>query len=155
MAKKLSKFGAAFDAARKGGSKEFKFGGKSYNTKLKEDAPVKKLRNPPTALPKTTSKAIPTPRRGGITIGNTVPDRQLSAMTPSKGVPKTNKVVDGEKRYRDNLGNSKTSAGKSADTIVSDLKKAQNDKKFKPPVKPVGTTKGGVVRNKYKLPKFF
>lgn len=31
-----SKFGKAFAAARKAGKKEFSFGGKSYNTKLRE-----------------------------------------------------------------------------------------------------------------------
>lgn len=37
----LSKFGKAFAEARKSGKKEFSFGGKSYNTKLKEDGPKK------------------------------------------------------------------------------------------------------------------
>lgn len=35
-----SKFGKAFAAARKSGKKEFSFGGKSYNTKVKEDGPA-------------------------------------------------------------------------------------------------------------------
>lgn len=38
----VSNFGKAFRAAREAGKKEFTFGGKSYNTKIKEDAPAKK-----------------------------------------------------------------------------------------------------------------
>lgn len=42
----LSKFGAAFKAARKAGKKEFSFGGKSYNTKLKGEGASKKVPTP-------------------------------------------------------------------------------------------------------------
>jgi hypothetical protein len=37
----MSKFGEAFKAARKAGKKEFKFGGKTYTTKTKEEAKSK------------------------------------------------------------------------------------------------------------------
>jgi hypothetical protein len=52
----LSKFGAAFKAARKAGKKEFSFGGKSYNTKVKgeDDSSPKKVPTP-TAKPSQES----------------------------------------------------------------------------------------------------
>ena len=64
MAKKLSAFGAEFAKQRKAGAKEFSFGGKKYNTKMKgEVAPAKKK----SSLPKTAP--VPTSRPGGLTVG--------------------------------------------------------------------------------------
>lgn len=53
---KLSKFGAAFKAARASGKKEFEFGGKKYNTKVKGEGSSKKVPTP-SAAPRATSGA--------------------------------------------------------------------------------------------------
>lgn len=46
---KLSKFGAAFKAARAAGKKEFSFGGKKYNTKVKGEGDAPKSAPTPTS----------------------------------------------------------------------------------------------------------
>lgn len=53
---KLSKFGAAFKAARASGKKEFEFGGKKYNTKVKGEGSSKKTPTPSPA-PRAVSGA--------------------------------------------------------------------------------------------------
>lgn len=42
----MSNFDSAFSAARKAGKKEFSFGGKKFNTKLREDAKPAKVKLP-------------------------------------------------------------------------------------------------------------
>lgn len=56
---KLSKFGAAFKAARSSGKKEFEFGGKKYNTKVKGEGGGGSTKKVPTpsAAPRATSGA--------------------------------------------------------------------------------------------------
>lgn len=54
---KLSKFGAAFAAARKSGKKEFSFGGKKYNTKVKGEGESAKKVPTPSSAPRATSGA--------------------------------------------------------------------------------------------------
>lgn len=51
-----SKFGKAFAAARKSGKKEFSFGGKKYNTKLKGEGGSNKVPTP-SAAPRAVSGA--------------------------------------------------------------------------------------------------
>lgn len=53
MSKKLSKFGAAFAAARKSDRKEFSFGGKKYNTKLKGEGTKKSSLPSKAPIPKS------------------------------------------------------------------------------------------------------
>ncbi len=62
-----SAFGKAFRAAREAGDTEFEFGGKKYNTKLKEEdsAPAK--------------KAAPEPKKSGT------PDLPVTKSAPKKG----------------------------------------------------------------------
>src|SRR5690242_3239893 len=62
MAKKLSKFGAAFKAARDKGEGVFDFGGKKYNTKMKGEGKKK------SKLPSTTN-VKPTPRPDATASG--------------------------------------------------------------------------------------
>jgi hypothetical protein len=72
----MSKFEKAFAAARKSGKKEFSFGGKSYNTKLKADAP--------TATKSQTSKNIPVPKdRPAVAVPKDKPSRTY-ATTPKE-----------------------------------------------------------------------
>lgn len=61
----MSKFGKEFAKQRAAGAKEFKFGGKSYNTKLKTD----------TSKAKTSSKSVPIPKSR---------DSAISGMAKSK-----------------------------------------------------------------------
>ena len=66
MAKK-SKFGSAFAEARKSGKKEFDFGGKKFNTKLKKEG-----KKSSSKLPKTTS-VMPSSRSANIDKSNARP----------------------------------------------------------------------------------
>lgn len=55
----MSKFGDAFSGARKAGKKTFTFGGKSYNTKTKEEsAPTPRQRPKDKVAPKPRPKPI-------------------------------------------------------------------------------------------------
>jgi hypothetical protein len=54
----MTAFGDAFKAARKAGKTTFKFNGKSYHTKTKED--VAKAPKPP-VKPSTATASVPTP----------------------------------------------------------------------------------------------
>ena len=125
--KKLSAFGAAFDAARKGGAKEFDFGGKKYNTKMKEGgSPAKK------------KSSLSGPKKGPL-----MGDRPGSLKV---GTPYKNPVVDGAKKIRTNLGNSAALAGGNAKLTKPEKKNAGGF---------VGAPKVDTKkRPKYKLPKF-
>lgn len=86
MAKKLSKFGAAFDAARKGGAKEFDFGGKKYNTKLKGTSKKKssKLPESTSVMPKSRSGAISSMSKESSFSGLSNVAKEGSKKTSSK-----------------------------------------------------------------------
>lgn len=71
----MSKFSDAFAAARKAGKKEFKFNGKSYNTKRADDTPQK---GPiPSPAPRNPSKAA---------TGNTIPSKSAAPSKASTGL---------------------------------------------------------------------
>lgn len=57
-----SKFETAFAAARKAGKKTFSFGGKSYNTKVKDGPSGKKAPTPRPRSERPVEKKAPTPR---------------------------------------------------------------------------------------------
>jgi hypothetical protein len=78
----MSAFEKAFASARKGGKKEFSFGGKSYNTKLKSEAAK------PKATPKNAPVPTAAPRAKAATGYTQTPSSKNSANLPmSKGVP--------------------------------------------------------------------
>ena len=82
MAKKLSKFGSAFDKARKSGASEFDFGGKKFNTKMKGESSSKK-KSSKSKLPATTS-VTPTARPSNEPAGK----GYLSGPSKRGGGPK-------------------------------------------------------------------
>jgi hypothetical protein len=81
-----SDFGKAFRAAREAGDKEFEFGGKKYNTKLKEEdsAPAKKA-----APVKDTSNYSNEGRSSAKDTSNYSNEGRSSAKTESKPEKKT------------------------------------------------------------------
>ena len=81
-----SEFGRAFRAAREAGDKEFEFGGKKYNTKLKEEdsAPAKKA-----APVKDTSNYSNEGRSSAKDTSNYSNEGRSSAKTESKPEKKT------------------------------------------------------------------
>ena len=93
-----SAFGKAFRAAREAGDTEFEFGGKKYNTKLKEDAAPAKKAEPETKksgtpdLPVTKSE----PKKGGIGPYNVGagPSDEEKAATYSKYAENRKKMGD-------------------------------------------------------------
>lgn len=104
---KLSKFGAAFAAARKAGKKEFTFGGKRFNTKMAADTPKKAPT--PTAAPRRQSGATSTagkvkPQSGASrsTAGKVSAKSGASRSTAGKVQPKRPSlgiVPKGGRRY--------------------------------------------------------
>lgn len=82
---KLSKFGAAFAAARKAGKATFTFGGKAYTTKLREEV------NTPTPPPKPQAPAAPVP----------VPAPQPKTPAPPTPTEKANAAVTSSLKVAD------------------------------------------------------
>jgi hypothetical protein len=76
----MANFNSAFAAARKAGKKEFSWGGKSFNTKLKAEGTSKKV-----SLPKTAPVPTPKPMAAKATVKATA--RPVSA-TPAKAAVK-------------------------------------------------------------------
>lgn len=77
----LSKFGAAFAAARKAGKATFTFGGKAYTTKLREEV------NSPAPTPP------PKPKNITVTAADTMPKKDEWASTASSPVRDTTPTV--------------------------------------------------------------
>jgi hypothetical protein len=80
----MSKFGEAFKSARKAGKKNFKFNGKSYTTKTKEEAAA--------PVPKSRPKKAKAPVKG-LNLPSAANAKASAASQKLKGpVPKKNKV---------------------------------------------------------------
>ena len=86
----LSKFGAAFKAARKSGKKEFSFGGKSYNTKVKGEG------DEPKKVPTPTAKPAQVKAKASASAS-----KPTEAKASTKAEPKSKKVfsLDKPKSY--------------------------------------------------------
>lgn len=84
----MSKFGNAFAAARKAGKKSFKFNGKSYNTKTKEEAA------PP--VPKDRPKKGKAPVKGLDLPSNAKANASVASQKLKGSVPK--KKADAPKK---------------------------------------------------------
>ena len=93
-----SKFSEAFASARKSGKKEFSFGGKKYNTKLKEDG-----KKTPSKAPTPTSRsnavsgmAKKQPSYSGLSdIAKNTPKKAAPKSTPVKSMPEKKKAGSG------------------------------------------------------------
>jgi|SRR6185369_2397543 len=89
----MSKFGSAFKTARKSGAKEFKFGGKSYNTKLKEEAPKAKAKTAskssvnsgPAKMPFAGTKSKPGAIKAGLDTSSSPKKRSAFSPTQDRG----------------------------------------------------------------------
>ena len=96
MAKKLSKFGSAFNAARDAKKSEFDFGGKKYNTKMKSGGKKAGGSLPATTsvMPKSradavTSKAKESSFSGLSNVAKTYKPTAAPKRTPTKLVTRT------------------------------------------------------------------
>jgi len=131
----MSKFGSAFKTARKSGAKEFDFGGKKYNTKMKADAPkVKASSNsgPKSGapMPKSRASAVSGMAKGkpsfsGLSnVAATAKSAAKSSKTPVVTRTPAQRDIAKSKAYTTNLGaNGKTFGGPVSD-MMGGLKKA-------------------------------
>ena len=82
----LSKFGAAFAAARKAGKATFTFGGKAYTTKLREEVNS----STPTPPPKPKAPVSLPPSNTTVTAADTMPKKDewvSTATAPVRDTP--------------------------------------------------------------------
>jgi hypothetical protein len=93
----MSAFETAFAAARKAGKKEFKYNGKSYNTKLKSEGKsfAKTPKKGPIPESRTGLKAVPSKIPGRSFAGKEADARPAYSEMYSKGVTPTNKPLKG------------------------------------------------------------
>lgn len=118
---KLSKFGAAFAAARKAGKQEFTFGGKKYHTRTKEDMSV-------SAKDAPTPKARPSAKSGASrsTAGKASPKSGAARSTAGKVQPKA--AVSGASRSTAGKVSPKSGAARSTAGKVQPKTKYQETK---------------------------
>lgn len=124
-----SKFEKAFASARKSGKKEFSFGGKSYNTKLKDDGP----------------KNVPTPKArpvGAKASASASKGTEAKASTSAEAKSKKVFTLDKPKSYTERSKESASSTKKSTGSkpafqlgpktaSYADRNKADDEKKKK------------------------
>ncbi len=90
----ISKFGQAFQAARKAGKKEFSFNGKKYHTKTKEEMAPKKQAPIPKQRPAPKKKA---PVNVRVPKGPTI--SPVGSMPSKKDMEKATNVKMKDRRF--------------------------------------------------------
>ena len=134
---KLSKFGAAFKAARASGKKEFEFGGKKYNTKVKGEGSDKKVPTP-SAAPRAKSGAASSTEgkvsaksgasrstQGKTTLSDRAKKRGQQGPSPAKavGVAKAGSAISKAAARAENAPVKKEAQGPVAPRAVGIAKK--------------------------------
>ncbi len=94
MAKNTA-FGKAFASARKAGKKEFTFGGKSYNTKVKEESGSKK---PPVPVKRSMKSKVQLPSNERAKAS--VASNKLKGSVPKKKEKKGHGIAMGKYRLK-------------------------------------------------------
>ena len=135
---KLSKFGAAFKAARASGKKEFEFGGKKYNTKVKGEGESPKKVPTPSAAPRATSGAARSTEgkvsaksgasrstQGKTTLSDRAKKRGQQGPSPAKavGVAKAGSAISKASAKAENAPVKKEAQGPVAPRAVGIAKK--------------------------------